>query len=339
MNRSAGLFAVSLIGALHSGTARADAASESVATALFEQAREDMRKGDVAAACPKFAESQRIDPSNGTLLNLILCEEKLGKIASAWTHSKELVDSLPLKDDRRPIAERRLAALSTRVPKLVVRLSPDAPTSAKVLLDGVELGASSLGIPIPVDPGTHRLTVSAEGRADRTTELSIRESSVQEWVGEPGPVEPPPSRTTVDLRTKNDATPPPRAEAKPPPLSPAADATRIESSAPPKWLGWTATGIGSAALVAGAAMGVMALDRKATVEDVCPNKQCRDQSGIDAADQGKILVVGAIIGLAVGAVGLGVGIFVLTRGSPTKAHAATSSFAPSAAGLTLTRTF
>src|SRR5262249_15269540 len=149
-----------------------------------------------------FAESQRIDPSNGTLLNLLLCEEKLGKIASAWTHSRELVDSLPLKDDRRPIAERRLATLSARVPKLTVRLSPDAPPGAKVLLDGVELGASSLGIPIPVDPGVHRLTVSADGRVDRTSQISIQEATEQEWLGESGPPAPAPVNQTLNLEPK-----------------------------------------------------------------------------------------------------------------------------------------
>ena len=63
----------------------------------------------------KLAESERIDPSNGTLLNLVLCEERLGKVASAWLHTKELLERLPANDARRPIAERRFAALSARL--------------------------------------------------------------------------------------------------------------------------------------------------------------------------------------------------------------------------------
>src|SRR5439155_15265716 len=97
-------------GVLHAAVARADAEPAAVAQALFEQARQDMKHGDYRAACPKLVESERIDPANGTLFNLMLCEEQLGKIASAWLHAKELLDRLPLRDDRRPIAQQRLAA-------------------------------------------------------------------------------------------------------------------------------------------------------------------------------------------------------------------------------------
>src|SRR5688572_25737334 len=90
------------------------AQQEGAAEVLFREARAAMRKGDVARACPKFAESYRLDPSLGTLLNLALCEEQQGRIVSAWTKFKHFLDSAPLSDKRREIARERVAELEPR---------------------------------------------------------------------------------------------------------------------------------------------------------------------------------------------------------------------------------
>jgi hypothetical protein len=61
----------------------ADRANDSAtAEALFAAGREAIRRGDYQAACPMFAESNRLDPAVGTVLNLAICEEHLGQLAS-----------------------------------------------------------------------------------------------------------------------------------------------------------------------------------------------------------------------------------------------------------------
>jgi tetratricopeptide (TPR) repeat protein len=94
------------------------AESESTdAEILFREGREAFKKGDYAAACPKFEESQRLDPAIGTLLNLALCEERWGRLADARRHLGEVLASSDLDEQRRVIATEHAEALDRRAPE------------------------------------------------------------------------------------------------------------------------------------------------------------------------------------------------------------------------------
>src|SRR5687768_5789067 len=77
-----------VIGALSPSAAWAR--DPAAAEALYRAGRDAAKKGDWEKACAQFAESQRLDPAPGTLLNLADCEERRGLIASAWTHYTEV---------------------------------------------------------------------------------------------------------------------------------------------------------------------------------------------------------------------------------------------------------
>jgi hypothetical protein len=302
-----------IVAILRVGIAHADPAAEAVASALFEHAREEMRRGEYAAACPKLAESQRLDPSNGTLLNLVICNEKLGKVATAWVHTRELVDRLPPSDERASIVQRKLVALEPRVPRLTIHLAASALEATRVTLDGVELGASSLDIGLPVDPGRHRILVTASGRRDRALEIDVEEGKKLDFTAEPGEELPGTIGEQHAAQPAGEST----SIAPPSPMKTQRSPRHVRPSSqqqePPKWLGWTALGIGAAGLVAGTILGAMTLDRKATVDDNCPDGLCKDQSGIDAAHEGKKLLVASVVSFSVAAGGLGFGVYLLTR--------------------------
>src|SRR5580704_6931738 len=84
--------------------ALADAIDPAAAEVLFRQAREKIVAGDYGGACPLFKESLRLDPAPGTLLNLAECEERIGRLASAWEHFERLERGLPGTDERFAIA-------------------------------------------------------------------------------------------------------------------------------------------------------------------------------------------------------------------------------------------
>ena len=64
--------------------AQASASDEAGARALFAEGRKLVDEGNYAEACPKLAESQKLDPGGGTILNLGICLRQQGRNAEAW---------------------------------------------------------------------------------------------------------------------------------------------------------------------------------------------------------------------------------------------------------------
>src|SRR5262249_39294529 len=86
---------------------------QATAEALFREARALMLSGKFGDACPKLAESQRLDPGGGTQLLLAQCYEHEGLLASAWlVYSDAIASSRSAnRADREKLAREHLAAL------------------------------------------------------------------------------------------------------------------------------------------------------------------------------------------------------------------------------------
>ena len=78
-----------------------------ISEALFEQGRAAMAAGSYDIACARFRDSDKLDPAVGTRFNLADCEERRGRLATAWSLFRGVLSELAHEDDRRPIAEQR----------------------------------------------------------------------------------------------------------------------------------------------------------------------------------------------------------------------------------------
>jgi hypothetical protein len=298
------------------------------AQALFKEARAELSRGEVAAACAKFEESLRLEPTLGTKLNLAACEEQLGHLMRAWRYWNEAIEELRRTNDNRlRFAESRASALDRRLPRLVLRRAEGAPAGTSVKRDGVELKEPSFGTPLPIDPGDHVLEIAAPGHRDSRRAFRISEGERLQVDVAPGPAdESRPTSTGAPLAVRSGA---PRERARP-----SASASG-DGPGPSRTIGWIVTGVGVVGLAAAGVTGVMALEAQRTVDADCPSTQCTTVEGYDAARQGKTLLVLNAMAWAVGIVGSGVGIY-LVASSP---GVASRPAQPAYRGLTVATTF
>ena len=298
------------------------------AESLFRGAKDAEARGDYKTACGQFAESQRLDPAPGTLLNQADCEEHLGSVATAWGHFVEARDQLPKDDDRLGYAKQRIAALEKRVPHLVVHLPAGAPAGTRVLRGGVEIGAAALGVPLAVDPGPLALTVVTPAGGAHTTNLVVSEGETR--------------GITPDAAT--DSAPPVGAApvAAAPSSPPDAHASTAPSSGVSlRTVGWVVGGVGVAGLALGAVTGVVAMGDASTFKGNCTsNGACQSQTGIGAANKGKTMSLLSTIGFIGGAVVTGVGVYLIVTGAPASPSTAVGATPlPGGGGITLVRGF
>lgn len=280
------------------------------AEALFDAGRAALQAKDYDAACPKFRESYELDPAPGALLNLGDCEERRGKVATAWSIFRELARDLPANDDRRPIAQSRAAALEARVPRLTIRLAPGAPADTAVQRAGVPVGAGSLGSPLPVDPGEVQVTAAAPGRKQKTFTVQLAEGAQIELLVAP-----------EEPAAAADAGP-----ALPPKTGP-----QGAGRSPWRTVGWISAGVGAVGIGVGAVFGARAIGKKGDAEAYCDRDNVCQGEGIKLQKQGVTAGTISTVAFLVGAAALGTGaVLVFTAPSSGQASSGQASAAPRA---------
>ncbi len=287
-------------------TPRPGLAQSSVsAQALFDEGRAAMDAGNFAAACPKLAESQRLDPGGGTLMHLALCYEKLGKTASAWATFNETVSvaKRDRRDDRLKVAEEHLSLLTPKLVKLRLVVSAELRRTPGLVVrrGGEPAGQAEWGSAVPVDPGSIEVVASAPGKTAvvRTVEAT-----------QPG------QTVDVELGALADAEPNP-STAAPSPTGPGRDGATSGSALPT--IALVVTGVGVVGLGVGGYFGLQSMSKKSEADDHCEGAACRDQAGVDLRHDARSAGTLSTVAFAVGGVTTAAGVVLyLTAPRPQR---------------------
>jgi hypothetical protein len=299
--------------------ARAQSSSDQAAAeALFKQGRDLMASGQYAEACPKLAESERLDPAPGTLLNLATCYERNGQVASAWVTFKEAATAARKADqtERARLATEKAAALEPSLPTLTIVVPPasDVP-DLEVRRDGEVVGRAEWGAPIPLDPGPHAIEARAAGRLPwqgQAPALGVgTKASVEvpplamlpEGQGAPIPATAPATPARTALPAAMDTTP----------------AEPVHSGRTQRAIGWVTGGVGLAGVAVGAVFGAIAMSDNNQASNGCISNVCTQQ-GFSSTHDAKNAATASTVAFAVGGGLVAVGL-VLWLTAPADAHA------------------
>jgi hypothetical protein len=304
-----------------------------LAQALFNQGKKLMAAGKYAEACAKFQASNRTAPGTGTLLNLAVCHEKLGRLASAWVEFSSAADA-----DRREGNQRRLEYSQQQMQKLAPQLAhitinaPAGPAvpGLVVKLDGAALAPAALGVPAPVDPGKHVVAATAPGRQSWSKQITVAKNGENHEISIPA-LSPPagaPAGNAAPSGTPAGGTPaggtPPAGSA---PQSGATSAT--PGGTPPTTTGKTsnprrigayvAGGVGVVGIGLGSYFGLKAFSDWKKRNDNCPNGRC-NQTAVTAHDSAHTAAIVSDVSFGVGVAALGAAAYLWFTSSPASSE-------------------
>ncbi len=255
-----------------------------------------MADGHYAEACPKLAESERLDPALSALLALAFCHEKEGKTATAWS---EFVTARGLAEKTNEVERERLArgyveALEARLLRvtITVRQEMQSVEGFELRQNGAPLTKATWGVAAPVDPGEQVIEATAPGRRPWMLRFVVHEGD-------------PTHAIEVPALELNAPAP------QPAPVAPET-ARAPESHAGRNW-GYALGGLGIASVAAGAFFGIRAIGKNDDAKALCAPTSCTSPDGLDRNSEARSSATISTIAITGGLAAIGVGTFLVLR--------------------------
>jgi hypothetical protein len=323
-------------------TARAQAGNDNAAAVeLFNRGRRLMEAKNYAEACPLFAESMRLDPLGGTLLNLAFCYELDNRTATAWAYYNDLLSRSRRegRPDRVSFATKHLATLGPKLSRWTLAMGPSEKlVGVEVLRDGQVVPRQLWGVELPIDPGLHQLEVRAPDY--KSWAVAFRSIPGQSLTTEVPLLEPQPFDTDL---TQGPSTPPPALVLEASRPGPPGASTPPEPDTGRTLAGIVVGGVGAISLGLGTYFGLTAFtkrdDAQALCRVGCTNKEHDRAEGL--YDSGERFAHLSTASFGIGLVGVGLGAYFLLTApnASTRVSRPTSlvpRLGPGSAGLSFT---
>jgi hypothetical protein len=200
-----------------SSVASADPAGDPTrADALFKAAKQLRDAGLYEDACPKFAETEQLEPGVGVMLYLADCYQHTGHSANAWAEFRKAEKLARDRNDKRAAtAKTRADALEAKLSRLTIAVAdPAKHATVEIAVDGTPIPQDHWNVAIPADPGDHAVAISLPGQPARTLQVHLAEGSavsvpVFEDASPPAPSSPP---APVEAPAPTDSAPHPGGE-------------------------------------------------------------------------------------------------------------------------------
>ena len=148
------------------GAGQASAEEKVAAEALFDEGKKLLSEGQLAPACEKLEQSQRIDPRSRHAPLPGRVFEKSGRTASAWATFREASSAARASGqaDRARIGQDGLPARGPLgPPHHQGRQRERAIEGFQLKRRGESVPKGVSGVPVPVDPGEQLIEASAPG--------------------------------------------------------------------------------------------------------------------------------------------------------------------------------
>jgi hypothetical protein len=146
------------------------------AEALAEEGAKLMSLGDYEKGCRKYEDSALLDQTPSRLITLAGCQERRGKVASAWAALSSAAELAEARGEPNPLAVAREGQkrLEPQIGRLEVIVPREAQLEDLVITrDGQPFSYALWGLPVATDPGTHVFRVTAPGRQSWQVDIGM----------------------------------------------------------------------------------------------------------------------------------------------------------------------